>query len=699
MPNSLDRDKNNIGNQLQVASIHSGIEEVYKQSSQGGAFPLRNSLGGRILAGFLAIAFMSLVVALVAILYTSQSGNSLSTQEELDQQVTDGVLRLELAVERQFNAARGVLLSLDSADTDKEFSEATQLYEAASVQLNKAFESLSLPRRSDSQTQELHDKFSTTISQIRTINLEDFKTTAIYTYERVAREQKNRLITAINKDLNLYREEIARKIRAAREQGTLITILSLALALMTTLGGTIVATLIIRSIMRPLRELATVADALHKDNYDVPVPQSNGNDEVVRLAGAMGRMAENLRISRNRLQSSLNETRRRNRELTAVNRVMASISASLDLDQVLNDAMEELISVSEMERCAVFLVSPDRQLLRLALHRAQSEQSLNIFNKGLKVGEYMTGQVAETGEIIYLNDNVLEDSRVPPDIQAQSSIRSYLGIPFTSSSGVVGVIAMTSDFPKNFTDNDIVLYKAIGSQIGIAVENAQLYSQAQLVAALEERNRLARDLHDSVTQTLFSITLTAESARAMLIKKPERVEAQLDRLQVMARGALAEMRTLIFQLRPVALEEQGLVTALQKHIESVKAKEYLNIEFDVFGERRLSNEHEQTLYRITQEALNNIMKHAQASRVLIKLTIDDRKAELLIHDNGIGFEPQEVVNGGSINQKSLGMTSMRERAELAGGTLQIESKPGEGSKIKVILPLLVAPRPVGLGIY
>lgn len=378
---------------------------------------------------------------------------------------------------------------------------------------------------------------------------------------------------------------------------------------------------------------------------------------------------------------------------------MASISASLDLDQVLNDAMEELISVSEMERCAVFLVSPDSQILRLVLHRAQSDQSLNIFNKGLKVGEYMTGQVAESGEVIYLNDNVLEDSRVHPDIQTQSYIRSYLGIPLTSSSGVVGVIAMTSDFRKNFTDNDIVLYKAIGSQIGIAVENAQLYSQAQLVAALEERNRLARDLHDSVTQTLFSITLTAESARAMLIKKPERVEAQLDRLQVMARGALAEMRALIFQLRPAALEEQGLITALQKHIESVKVKEHLDIEFDVFGERRLSNEHEQTLYRITQEALNNIMKHAQASKVLIKLTIDDQQAELAIHDNGVGFSPQEVVNSGSTERKSLGMTSMRERAELAGGALHVESKPGEGTKIRVILPLLVAPRPVGLGIY
>jgi signal transduction histidine kinase len=223
------------------------------------------------------------------------------------------------------------------------------------------------------------------------------------------------------------------------------------------------------------------------------------------------------------------------------------------------------------------------------------------------------------------------------------------------------VLNLTSTQVKNFSENDLVLYKAIGSQVGIAVENAQLYAQAQQLAALEERNRLARDLHDSVTQTLFSITLTAESARAMMVKKPERVGAQLERLQNLARGALAEMRALIFQLRPAALEEQGLVQALEKHIASVRSKEGLQIDFVAEGERRLSNEQEQALYRIAQEALNNIVKHAQATQVDVKLVINDETATLGIQDNGVGFDTATPATPQSSERKSLGMTSMRER--------------------------------------
>jgi signal transduction histidine kinase len=666
--------------------------------SQRVLMPLRHSLGARILAGFLSMAFMSLVVALAAILYTSQAGTNLSTQVEVDQQVTDAVLRLQLAVERQFNAARGVLLSLPTEDTDREFTAAIKDYEVASVQLDKAFETINLPRKTSTQTEDLYIQFSKTINQVRAINLDDFKTTAIRTYEQNARREKDALISAIDNDLRLYREEIARKINATRGQGTLITILSLALVLMTTIGGIIVAALITRSITRPIRELAIVADAIRRGNLEVTVPPPRGNDEVATLASAMARMTDNLRQSRDRLQTSLNETKRRNRELTAINRVMASISGSLNLTQVLSDAMEELMSVSEMERSAVYLVSEDGQSMTMVAQRNQSDLYLQLYGQSINAGDPLSRVVAQTGEVVCVNDNVGQDPRLPEEIRNRIPVKSYLGIPLASSGRVVGVLSLTSVDPRIFSDNDLVLYKAVGSQIGIAVENAQLYSQAQLVAALEERNRLARDLHDSVTQTLFSITLTAESARAMIIKKPEKVETQLERLQNLARGALAEMRALIFQLRPAALEEQGLVSAMQKHIESVRSKDQVNIEFEVEGERRLSNEHEQSLYRITQEALNNIIKHAQATLVRVRLDMTDEWVRLTIHDDGVGFEVSLLESRNASERKSLGMTSMRERAELAGGSFKIESKPGEGTTITVELPLMFAPRPVGLGI-
>jgi signal transduction histidine kinase len=369
----------------------------------------------------------------------------------------------------------------------------------------------------------------------------------------------------------------------------------------------------------------------------------------------------------------------------------------LRLEQILNDALEELMLVSEMRHSSIFLIQPENDILRLVAYRNQNEAYLQHFGKGVKVGEQLTGAVAQSGEVIFVDD-VDADPRVSGEIRNLFGINTYLGIPLTGSGKVVGVLNLTGEEQRTFNESDLELYRAIGSQVGIAVENAQLYAQAQLVAALEERNRLARDLHDSVTQTLFSITLTAESARAMLVKKPERVEPQLERLQNLARGALAEMRALIFQLRPAALEEQGLVSALVKHIELVRSKENQNINFSVEGERRLSNEHEQALYRITQEALNNVVKHAQATEVNVKLTITDEAAYLTITDNGVGFDTTAVSRRTPQEQKSLGMTSMQERAVLAGGNISINSNPGGGTTISVILPLLSAPRPVGTGI-
>ena len=308
----------------------------------------------------------------------------------------------------------------------------------------------------------------------------------------------------------------------------------------------------------------------------------------------------------------------------------------------------------------------------------------------------MTGTVARTGEVLMV-ENPMEDPRVTsPALRTEYFKKFYLGVPFKSKGKVLGVANLTSQQIRVWEQSDLDLLRAIGSQIAIAIDNARLYQQASQLAAVDERNRLARDLHNSVTQTLFSITLTAKSARAMYIRKPEKVEGQLDRLQNLARGALAEMRSLIFQLRPAALQEQGLVAALEKHIAALRTKETFEIDFEVKGERRLSDEHEQTLYRIAQEAFNNITKHSQATHVWVTLEIDDQGATLTIKDNGIGFEAESVLwpQGRSVTR-----SDDHAGADQTGGrAYRIESPPGNGTCICVSLPLDFAPLPVGMGI-
>jgi len=207
-------------------------------------------------------------------------------------------------------------------------------------------------------------------------------------------------------------------------------------------------------------------------------------------------------------------------------------------------------------------------------------------------------------------------------------------------------------------------------------------AQAEELAATKERNHLARELHDSVTQTIFSITLTAKSARMLLDKDPTQVAPQLDHLQELAQGALAEMRALIFELRPPAVEEEGLVSALRKHLAALKSREGLEVDFQIEGERRLPGIQERRLFRIVQESLNNVVKYAQVGSAVVTLIMEDKRVLLQVEDKGIGFDPAALKS----DETKMGLSSMRERAEMMGGTFQVDSRPGAGTRIRVEVP-------------
>jgi signal transduction histidine kinase len=225
--------------------------------------------------------------------------------------------------------------------------------------------------------------------------------------------------------------------------------------------------------------------------------------------------------------------------------------------------------------------------------------------------------------------------------------------------------------------------QALLTELQGAHRQLQIYAaQAEELAAAKERNHLARELHDSVTQTIFSITLTAKSARLLLERDFGQVAPQLDHLQELAQGALAEMRALIFELRPPAVEEEGLVSALRSHVAALKSRAGVEVDLQIEGERRLPGIQERRLFRIVQEALNNVVKYAQVSRAVVTLIIEDKRVLLQIEDKGIGFDPA----AGQTNQTKMGLASMRERAEMMGGTFQVDSHPGAGTRIRVEIP-------------
>jgi signal transduction histidine kinase len=254
----------------------------------------------------------------------------------------------------------------------------------------------------------------------------------------------------------------------------------------------------------------------------------------------------------------------------------------------------------------------------------------------------------------------------------------------------MGVLGVTRQGPPRYRPEEVSAAQALASQVAVTLGNVALFRRARAVAAAETRQALARDLHDSVSQTLFSVTLQVRAAQAELRKaglgEDHPAAWALAEISELNQGALAEMRALIFELRPGALAEEGLVVAVSKHAAAVAARE--GIDVDVAGpddRLPLSPEAEEQLYRLTQEALNNVVKHARTVAAAVIVTSGPAQVTVAIHDDGIGFDPALARPG------HLGLASMRERVTRLGGRLDVASAPGCGTTITATVPAAVAP--------
>ncbi len=261
--------------------------------------------------------------------------------------------------------------------------------------------------------------------------------------------------------------------------------------------------------------------------------------------------------------------------------------------------------------------------------------------------------------------------------------RRGLLVPLATKGGVIGVlevVAAAHSAPLDTQDERTLL--ALGDQLATAVERSRLQERALSLAVVEERNRLARDLHDSVTQSLFSMNLTIEATRMLLDRDTAAAAQQLTQLRERTQQTLAEMRDLIHSLRPAELSEQGLVMALRRWCERVRHEHLLPVEVQVEGPLplRLSEQQERELFRIAQEALNNVVKHAAAARAIVRLRNNATALSLLIEDDGRGFDPS-----GPLRTDAFGTRGMRERAALLGGALTFDSRPNRGTRVLVTI--------------
>jgi signal transduction histidine kinase len=311
----------------------------------------------------------------------------------------------------------------------------------------------------------------------------------------------------------------------------------------------------------------------------------------------------------------------------------------------------------------------------------------------------------DAGQTVAISD-IETDPRVPESLRAMQRAENHPSlvlIPLMVRGLRIGLVILSHPQPHMWLESDLHPYQVTAAQLATAIDNRrqsrQLSEQGQQLAVFQERQRLARELHDSVAQLVFSSTLIAQSIAPAWRRDPIEGERRTARLVELSQSALVEMRALLTELRPpepppdslpdqlpvpglTRVQREGLPTALSAHIRSVLS-DGLAIELEASTYERQPLEHEEALFRITQEALHNVIKHAHATHVRILLGKNGSHVRLQVHDNGIGFNPKHLK---SSQQGNYGLHTMRERAEALGGTFKLTSKPGQGTQIQVLIP-------------
>lgn len=374
----------------------------------------------------------------------------------------------------------------------------------------------------------------------------------------------------------------------------------------------------------------------------------------------------------------------RTHELATLREVSHSIISTLDLEPLLLLILDKLKEVIDYSGAAIQILQNDALVMQ-ASRRPDAEAAQ------IKVN-YQPDHIAtiqamlETQLPVYIADLRKDEDLVEAYESASGApldktfpyIRSWMGVPLTVRDRVLGMLSLAHRQIGYYEEKDAQLAQAFADQAAIAIHNAELYQQAQTTAVADERSRIARELHDSVTQAIYSVTLYADATRLALEDGELDVVAEnLNELRAMAREAMLDMRLLIFELRPPVLEEEGLVTALQTRLEAVEARSGIHADFHTSGERRLPLSLETELYRIAQEALTNVVKHARAKQVNISLRFDEAQVCLEIEDDGVGFDTAVGHSGG------MGLRGIQERVEKIGGDLLVQSAPGQGTILRI----------------
>ncbi|GAB4528332.1 MAG: hypothetical protein Kow0063_04450 [Anaerolineae bacterium] len=382
---------------------------------------------------------------------------------------------------------------------------------------------------------------------------------------------------------------------------------------------------------------------------------------------------------RKRIEEAL---KRHNRELELLNQASQAFNSTLHLNQVLATVLEGIRYLLNVTACSIWLIDPESE--ELVCRQAAGPSSEVTRGWRLALGEGLAGLVASSGEGRVISD-VQADERFSGKIgrETEGGVRSVLCVPLRAKGGVIGVIHVADTQPARFGSADLRWVEALAAAAASAIENAQLHARIRQMAAEQERQRLARDLHDTVTQSLYSIGMAAQTSLKLLKQAglDSKVTQAIDHILTLSQTTLSEMRERLYDLHPTSLADRGLVNALAQYCDMLRTQYLLSVEFRTDLEPSLSMPKQESLYYIAREALWNVVKYAGATYVNVSLTMQNGHAVLSVEDDGNGFEPTIFVQ-----EETMGLRSMKQRAELHGGSFELETEPGRGTRVTARIP-------------
>lgn len=423
------------------------------------------------------------------------------------------------------------------------------------------------------------------------------------------------------------------------------------------------------------------------------------------IADQLGVAIENARLFAE-IQSALDQTQ-------LLYQTSQRISIAMEVDEVIHAYLEQ-VAVRGRYACSVALYELDEQGQRTAVMvRGQwtPQTGLVHLQERIPYSRDALDPPLDAGQTLTVAD-VRGDSRVPPglrEIQIQAGRPALAFIPLMVRGQRIGLVVLSDSTPHEWAPADLHPYQATAAQLATAIDSRRqhylLSERGRQIAVLQERQRLARDLHDSVTQLIFSMTLIAQSIAPAWRRDPAEGERRINRLLELSQAALTEMRALLAELRPpdslsptrsqsplplpgiMQVQREGLVAALQSHTANL-ARDGLQIKLYCTDYVRQPLDQEEALYRIAQEALNNVVKHARAQCVELTLAVERESIQLKVVDDGVGFAPVSNLSSAIPGQATggLGLSTMRERAEALGGTVQLLAAPGSGTTVTATIP-------------